>query len=162
MMLHICPVRKFYQFLGEAESCAGIAAILCSSYDFPAGALEKVRLKQLWHFADTQDPRRPDAFSPETAASIAAFVRALPSDCTALYLCCDSGESRSSALAAAILRSSHKDEMAVWKNPHYHPNPLVFSTQCAALGAPVSRLGLRFRVRKNKKALAAAIKSSRK
>lgn len=56
-----------------------------------------------------------------------------------IYFCCDSGESRSTALAAAWMHYSEQDEMRIWKNIKYHPNELVYYLQSVACGLPITR-----------------------
>ncbi len=62
----------------------------------------------------------------ELAEKVKEFVENLDDNITDLLFCCNSGEYRSAALAAAYMRYFGMDEMSVWKNPHYHPNSLVY------------------------------------
>lgn len=54
-----------------------------------------------------------------------------------LFLCCDSGESRSAAIAAAVLLSQNQSDLYIWNSTEYHPNHYVFKLQCAALGVNI-------------------------
>ena len=72
-------------------------------------------------------------------------------------MCCDSGESRSTAMAAAIARYNNSDEMKIWLNPHYHPNPLVYKSLCDSLGVKVSKTEVADKVAVNQKAFSDAI-----
>ena len=55
-----------------------------------------------------------------------------------IYCSCDAGESRSPAVAAAVMRYLGMDDMKIWKNLHYHPNMLVFVMLSAGLGNEIS------------------------
>lgn len=90
------------------------------------------------------------------------FVDKLDDNIADLFFCCDSGESRSPALATAYMRYFGMDEMSIWRNPRYHPNSLVYKFQCKALGKPISAIGLKYRTYISKQALKKAIKRARK
>ena len=96
------------------------------------------------------------SFSKADAAAFADFVKHLEAD--VLYCCCDAGESRSPAVAAAVMRFLGLDDMQVWENPHYHPNMLVFETLANALGADASDEEKDFRFYTNRKAFRDAIR----
>ena len=70
--------------------------------------------------------------------------------CYADGLCCDSGESRSAAVAAAILRYWGDDEMTIWRNVHYHPNRLVYYLQCKMLNCSITKIRVLFLSEYNK------------
>lgn len=74
-----------------------------------------------------------------------------------IYVCCDSGESRSTAMAAAIMRYYGKSDKEIWTNPHYHPNLLVYKEQLYAFGIKVSKLRLSYLKYINNRALKRAI-----
>ena len=59
---------------------------------------------------------------------IIRFLRQLPKSVTDLYVCCSKGGSRSPAVAAAVLRMSGRSDKAVWDNPYYVPNWLVYQS----------------------------------
>ena len=108
-------------------------------------------------FADITDSTESSAFNKKIADEIAAYVKNLPAQLDTLFVCCDSGESRSTAMSAAIMRYNGMDEMLIWKNPHYHPNTLVYSMLCDALGVPVSKVELQAKHWTSEKALSDAI-----
>ena len=141
---------------GGAESTS--IAVCCSSYPIDRDRLPNIPLLCL-QFDDIQSEHSNRAFTVQMAKEIGAFV-ARHRDCD-LYFCCDSGESRSAALATAFARFYRLDEMTIWKNPHYHPNPLVYRLQCQALGMSLSKLGLWMRVYRNKRALRIAVRRAR-
>ena len=72
-------------------------------------------------------------FAIDQARQIAAFV-AQYCDETALLICqCLGGASRSAAVAAAIRQHYFGDGMRYFADPHYRPNPYVFSLMMEAL-----------------------------
>lgn len=142
--LKICPIKKLYDMSSERAKDA--AAILCSSYPVRYEKLPRIYSLLILEFDDFTDENRPTAFSMEQAKQIRSFTERLYERITTLYICCDSGESRSAALEAAILRCFGENEMKIWNDPKYHPNPLVYRIQCAAFGRPVSRIGLQYRL----------------
>lgn len=75
------------------------------------------------------------------------------SDFGRIYVCCDSGESRSTA----IMRYYGKSDKEIWTNYHYHPNLLVYKAQLYAFGIKVSKLWLRYLKYINNEALKRAI-----
>lgn len=154
--INIYPVKNLYGLNGEQTECA--AAIICSSYPVDTERLACFRKLLILNFDDIIDINRDTAFHSDTAMQIRSFVDQLNAEATKLYICCDSGESRSTALAAAIMRYYHMDEMDIWNNPYYHPNPLVFRVQCEVFNCPVSKIGLQYRQWCSKRALWHAIR----
>ena len=131
--IQICPLKKLYQ-LAQDGDMRSVAVLAVSSYDIQKEYLEPFCAQHCMHFSDVVNSDHPDAFTIETAESIVAFVNVLPEELDTLFVCCDSGESRSTAMAAAIMRYYGDDEIKIWENPHYHPNPLVYVLLCEALG----------------------------
>ena len=130
--IHILPVKALEDFdceLAKPES----ALISC------VGTRVWVDVRTVPHrlileFADTTDMHRPGAFSRTQAEEIARFARGLPNSVTDVFVCCSEGESRSPAVAAALLRASGRSDRGVLLNPYYHPNALVYRLLCRALG----------------------------
>lgn len=135
--IHICSIKEFYLRVTEIREHSKAAVVLCTTSNID---ILKIAGMQYLHvpFADVTNEARPDAFRIEQAIQIRSFVDNLH-DITDLYFCCDSGESRSAALAAAWMHYSNQDEMRVWKNIMYHPNELVYYLQSVACGLPISR-----------------------
>lgn len=159
MRLYISPIKALYREMrknGSAEFTS--VAVCCSSYPIDRDRLPNIPLLCL-QFDDIQNEHSNRTFTVQIAKEIGAFV-AQHQDCD-LYFCCDSGESRSAALAAAFARFYRLDEMSIWKDPHYHPNPLVYRLQCQALDMRLSKLGLRMRMHRNKRAFRVAIRNAR-
>jgi len=91
---------------------------------------------------DTENIRDPKAFSLEHGRQVKAF---LEKNKTAqrICVCCDSGQSRSTAMAAAITRYFGGDDLPIWENPRYHPNLAVYGCQLRAFGTEISEKELR-------------------
>ena len=81
-------------------------------------------------FPDVEDKRYPGAFNSAHARKIIRFIKGLSDEVTDIYVCCSKGGSRSPAVAAALLRMSGRKDMAVWNNPYYVPNTLVYLRLC--------------------------------
>ena len=159
MKYYICPNKRFLSFLDSLNK-EKTAAILCSSYEIDVKKLEKFPNKLVLYFDDVCEVRN-NAFNKDIATKIKLFVSNLSSEITDMYICCDSGESRSSAICAALMKLQKQDEMTIWKNPYYHPNILVYKLLCNELGIKVSRLGLMYREYINKNALRKKINKNR-
>lgn len=129
----ICPLKKLYQIVLDGDFSKS-ALIAVSSYEIRKDKLTPLNKALFMNFADITNKTNPDAFSQATAERIAEYLKSIQNDIDTLFICCDSGESRSTAMAAAIMRYNNTDEMQIWKNPEYHPNPLVYKLLCKALG----------------------------
>lgn len=119
------------------EERSSTVAVLCTTGSIDASRLTGIKYPHV-SFADVTDESRPDAFRMEQAMNIRAFLDE-QKDATELYFCCDSGESRSTALAAAWMHYSEQDEMRIRKNIKYHPNELVCYFRSIACGLPITR-----------------------
>lgn len=157
----ICPIKKLYRYAEDGDM-SDVAVLAVSSYDIRMDKLRAFCGTLCLNFADITQVSAPSAFTKDTARKIAAYVKELPARLDTLFVCCDSGESRSTAMSAAIMRYNGMDEMKIWKNPHYHPNTLVYSLLCEALGVPVSETELQEKHRISEKAFSDAINQNRK
>lgn len=128
--IEICPVRKLYAIAAEAD-LSECAAIVVSSYDINMDKLQGIANLLTMNFDDVS-AEQSNSFNDEQAGKMQAFVDSLPNNIDTLFVCCDSGESRSPAIAAAIMEHNGIDHMAIWKNPKYHPNPYVCAMLCTA------------------------------
>ena len=158
--INILSVKALYLF--PIEQAERAAVIVCSSYRIKEEKLSYLPNLLTMNFDDTINADNPRAFSPAHAKQVRLFIDGLDSDITDLYICCDRGESRSTALAAAIMRYYRMDETPMWTNPHYHPNALVYRLQCAAFKKIVTGIGLRYRLWCNKIILRLTIRAARK
>lgn len=91
---------------------------------------------------------------------MAQFVKALPKTTQTVFCACNAGQCRSTAVAAAISLYYGMDDMPIWENPRYKPNPLVFSLLCKSLGVEMTDDMLDFRVGTNYQAFRKAIENS--
>lgn len=64
-------------------------------------------------FEDVTNPNAPSALNKETAETIAYYIKGLPTQLDTLFVCCDSGEPRSTARSATIMRYNGMDEMKI-------------------------------------------------
>ena len=80
-----------------------------------------------FYFLDTTEESNPHRFKPIHAELIYEFFRSIP-DGADLFVCCDAGESRSAAIAAALKVAQGESDAEIWNSPEYHPNPLVYRT----------------------------------
>jgi len=135
--IHICPIKELYLRKTQIMDCSTVSAVLCTTDLIDTLKMTGIEFLHV-SFADVTDEARHDAFQMEQAMQIRTFLDNLHG-IKELYFCCDSGESRSAALAAAWMHYSDQDEMRVWKNIKYHPNELVYYLQSVACGLPVTR-----------------------
>ncbi len=153
----IMPNKRFIRECGKL-SADQIAVILCTSGEINTDEISDIRKKMILHFDDISSPGC-HAFDLHIAQSIKAFIDTLSDE--SLYVCCDSGESRSSAIAAAILRYQNEDSLYIWDNPHYHPNIYVYKIMCRCFGKRTPGFILRYLQRRNAAALRNAIRKSK-
>lgn len=159
--IQICPIKEMY-LIAKHINLDNAAVIMCSSYHIDDEKVCGIKNKLCLEFDDTTIIRSPRAFNIDIAKRIRTFIDSLGKEITVLYICCNSGESRSTALSAAIMRYVKMSDKDIWENPYYHPNPLVYKLQCKAFGIFVSKLGTQKRVRMNEKALRRKMNSSNK
>lgn len=154
----ICPLKRLYSLLQDDHSCA--VGIVSSSHPLDASKLNGIPFVfQQYDDVDREIPGR--SLSPDAALQFARFIRQLSGETRRIYCSCDSGMSRSSAIACAVHRYFGLDDLRIWENPHYQPNLLVFSMVTSALEIPVSDLELDALFETNRRALSAAIRAHR-
>ena len=154
MTIQICPIKKLYQIIAE-EDVGNCGAIISSSSEINAVKLRGIPyIFRQYEDLDYESPGR--SFSQTDAAAVADFIKNLGAD--VLYCCCNAGESRSPAVAAAVMRYFGLDDLQVWKNHHYHPNMLVFEMLADALDVEVSDEEKDYRSYINQKAFRDAIR----
>lgn len=132
MNLHIMPAKNFLKLNVSPEHSA---AIISTSSD-----IDEVKISCPYVLAEYMDfdyeSRR--SFSIKQASTFASFVKTLEGKTTDLYICCDAGESRSPAIAAAIHRWLAQCDAYIWENPKYHPNMLCFLRMLEALNLTIT------------------------
>ena len=97
-------------------------------------------------FLDVEDPRVSGAFQYIHAEAIIRYINRLPDEVTDLYVCCSKGQSRSAAVAAALLRMSGRSDDPVW------PNALVYYRLCREAGILVTPMEVLTKRKQNEKA----------
>ena len=156
MNIQICPIKRLYQIV-DSNSSNKCAAIISSAAGIDGAKLRGIcYVFRQYDDLDYECPGR--SFSQADAAAFADFVRELEQGIHTLYCCCDAGESRSPAVAAAVMRYLGMDDMPVWRDPHYHPNMLVFSMLAEALDVTASDEEKDFRLAINRQAFRNAIR----
>ena len=85
----------------------------------------------------------PFSFDCSKGLEVKEFVEK-EGDFSRLYVCCDSGESRSTAMAAAIMRHYGASDKSIWENPYYHPNILVYKEQLRAFGIHIGWFRMKY------------------
>lgn len=156
MTIQICSIKRLYQILadGNTDKCG---AIISSASKIDTAKLHGISyVFRQYEDLDYECPGR--SFSQTDTVAFAEFTKSLSNDVDILYCCCDAGESRSPAVAAAAMRYFGLDDMQVWRNPHYHPNMLVFEMLAGALGVAVSDEEKDFRLYINQKVFRDAIR----
>ena len=154
--LHVRAFRalRAEQLAHPIERCA---IIICTDDNNPVATLFPEMQRITLPFADVTNAHRPDAFHASDAHALVQFVYSLPDRVTDLYICCHRGESRSAAVAAALMLASGTSDRTIWNDPHYHPNPLVFSILCRAFGIFMPSPLVRLRTYRSRRALHRAI-----
>lgn len=160
MKYYVCSNKSFLGLLDSLNK-EKTAAILCSSYEIEVKRLEAFPNKLILYFDDVCEGRY-NAFNKDLATKIKLFANNLSSEIKAMYICRDSGESRSSAICTALMKFQNQDEMTIWRSPYYHPNVFVYKLLCSELGIRMLRVSLRYREYVNKNALRKAINRCRK
>ncbi len=103
--------------------------VLCSSYAWDNKAPNAIEL----HFLDTIERTNRFAFTADHASIILEFFLSIPEDAD-VFICCDSGESRSAAIAAALRKYQGESDNEMWNGEEYHPNTLVYKICCDIFG----------------------------
>ena len=140
--IYISPIKAVLHCLDDPA----LDFILCTSEDYLSEPLPSNVLRL--DFRDTVDPNDPAAFSPHLAAEVATFLRR-PDARPELFVCCDCGVSRSAALAAAIRCADGDDDLSIWRDQNYMPNPLVYRLARRVLDAPITEDALNARLALN-------------
>ena len=150
----ISPIRAVLNDLGDPTA----DFILCSSErTIETDGRDNVLFLR---FADTAEEDDPMRFRRSDAERICEFLSRKDAS-EDLFVCCDSGESRSAAVAAAVRLAAGQDDLEIWKSTDYRPNGLVFGVMCAALGLDVSGEEIRRRKEISDAAFRARIAGSR-
>jgi predicted protein tyrosine phosphatase len=158
MRIKVSSIKELKEKL-KRDSIENIKVIIISSYDNDIDFITQEN-KIVLHFEDSII-NKATSFNCEYAKQINRFLEDIDYNKYTLYICCDSGESRSTAVAAAILRKYGEDEMTIWNNPLYHPNILVYKILCQEFKLKNNIINIKYRQWINRNALKYAIKKSR-
>lgn len=150
--LQICPIKRLYLELDENLPDRKTVAILLSMDDVSHPDLNLLDAFHKVDVFDTEIENKSFSFNYGEGLKIKEFLEK-EGDFERLYVCCDSGESRSTAMAAAIMRYYGKSDKEIWTNPYYHPNTLVYKEQMRAFGFKVSKIKLCYLKHLSNKAL---------
>ncbi len=159
--IKISSIKEFSLMVKENDKLGKTAAILISSYDDT--------LKKEFCNVDTIKVNFEDtiilgehSFNLRLSKKIHNFVDNVLNDYEYLYICCDSGQSRSAAIAAATYKYLGLSDKSIWKNYKYHPNKLVYKFMCMEYGIKISRFKIKYYCWLNDTALKNKIKRARK
>ena len=158
MEIRVSSIRKTEEDLKKLNN-TNVKVIIISSYNKDIEII-KSEDKLILNFDDITI-KSQNSFNTLLANKIHKFVDNIDFNKYKLYVCCDSGESRSSAVAACILRKYKYNENLIWKDYNYHPNVYVYDVLCKEFGLKNSLLRLKYKKYINEKVLRKKIKSSK-
>jgi predicted protein tyrosine phosphatase len=153
--IRICPIKQLYGILAQEEHPHSVA-VLSSSFDVRESRVPIPHIVEIFDDVDREIPGR--SLSAEAAQRIAHFIKNVGPEIETVYVCCDSGISRSSAIAAAVCRYFGISDSPIWENPKYQPNPLVFHLLGESLGLSISDELLDILIYTNRSAFRNAVK----
>lgn len=159
--IYICPIKRLLFELDESLPDRKTVAILLTMKEINHPNLGLLDAYYRAGVFDTEIETRPFSFDYAEGMRIMDFLER-EKDFERLYVCCDSGESRSTAMAAAIMRYYKRSDKQIWTNPRYHPNMLVYKKQCEVFGERVSGFRMKYLRFINKAALRKKIKAGRR
>lgn len=153
--IRICPIKQLYGILAQEEHPHTVA-VLSSSFDVRESRVPIPHIVEIFDDVDREIPGR--SLSAGAAQRIAHFIKNVGPEIETVYVCCDSGISRSSAIAAAVCRYFGISDSPIWENPKYQPNPLVFHLLGESLGLSISDELLDILIDTNRSAFRNAVK----
>lgn len=159
MEIRVLSIKETKEELKNKDT-SNIKIIIASSYDADIDFISESN-KIVLNFDDTTIQNR-NSFNLNFAKKIHSFMDNTDIKKHQIYICCDSGISRSSAIAAAILRKYNEDENIIWNNYNYHPNLLVYKILCDEFKLKNTKIGLKRREKININALNKQINKTRK
>lgn len=153
MKISANPIRMLYQIL-EEKPADGVA-IISATDEIDRSRITVPYILEIYEDLDREIPGR--SLSAEAADRFAAFIRSIPQTTQQVFCACNAGQCRSAAVAAAVHLYFGMDDMKIWEDPQYHPNPLVFSMLCESLHIPMTDAMLDYRLETNAQAFRKAI-----
>ena len=158
--LQICPVKRLYLELEENLPDTKTIAIVLTTEKINHPNMRMLDNCHKVEVMDTEIENKAFSFNYDEGLKVKEFLDR-ENDFGRLYVCCDSGESRSTAMAAAVMRYYGESDKQIWTNPYYHPNLLVYKKQLNAFGIKISRLRLKYLKYINDRALKKAMNEGR-
>lgn len=161
IVMKICALKMLYHLLrtGKVDRINTCAIIVANETPLRPEILGKMQYCYI-PFADAV--YGANLMTNQMANEIVDYFARIPETCQKLYICCDAGESRSAAIAAAFLRCSGEDDIRhIWRKAKYHPNIHVYRTMCRALGVRITDEELSLLIKLNDETLESAICSAR-
>lgn len=158
MEIRVLPINKAKEELNRIKDI-NFKVIIISSYESDIDSVTSDN-KIVLHFDDITYQSN-HSFNSDLAFKIKEFVEDIDFEKDMLYICCDSGVSRSSAIAAAILRKYNEDEKVIWKDYTYSPNIFVYQILCNEFGLKTNALRIKHLKNINRKALKKQINKSK-
>lgn len=116
--IHISPARSI---AGDIQPDCGYIIVSSGEEHNHLGVFSNVLLLT---FADTECEEHPDAITAFDIQKIREFIETC--NTTDVVIACDAGESRSPAVAAALMVLLGEDDSYIWKSNDYRPNTLVY------------------------------------
>lgn len=158
MRIQVLSIKQAKEDLKKKDKTM-VKLIMVSSYQNDIASIRKED-KLILNFDDTII-KSEKSFNLNIARKINQFIENIDFEKYTLYVCCDSGISRSSAIVAAIFRKYGENEDIIWENYKYHPNLLVYEELCKEFGLENSRMRLKKKEKINAKALKTQINRTR-
>lgn len=158
MEIRVLSIKEAKEKLKNNTNC--IKAIIATSYDNDIEEISE-NDKLILKFDDITN-QNENSFNANLAKKVHSFIDKINFEKYQLYICCDSGVSRSSAIAAAILRKYSENENSIWEDYNLKPNLLVYKILCDEFKLKNTSMGLKRREKVNIKALTKQINKARK
>ena len=153
MEILVYPIKQLYAVMQDPPVNA--VAVISSAYELEEDRLTVPHITEIYEDLDMEVPGR--SLSREAAKRMAHFLKGIPESVETVLCACNAGQRRSTAVAAAVHLYFGMDDMPIWENPAYQPNPWVFTLLCEALNIPVTDEMLDFRMETNHYAFRKAI-----
>ena len=160
--IKVYSLKQFYQVVRDPSfDRAHAIAVISSSYPVDEDRLCGIRYVAC-QYDDIDYEGLGRCFTVTAANKFAKFLRDTETDISTICCICDGGCRRSSAVAAALYRfyGREAEELKVWQDPKYEPNPLVYRLMAHALGVPVDDMDVDLRIWENRSAIRKQIRES--
>ena len=136
----VLSLKALNLVIRETEALPFDACVVCTSYDLAKrGRTEVLGIPEclVLRFEDVTSEGDPGRFTRDLAREAVRHFEG-PADARAFGFACDSGTSRSAAMAAAFMRHLEVDDWCIWGDPRLSPNPLVYRMMAQAWGVAVT------------------------